>query len=1129
MSIISPRIRRSIGPTSRGYGLIQKKLQYNDENDNNNNHSNNELNLSENTQSNFHKINERSLSGISEDERMDEFQQINEDPEELVTRMIELVHKEKEMKETIDDDDNSSNSNSNKEEEEIEEVDREITEKEEILLKLKEAVKGFSVMKQEYEALLCDIHNLEVERNDLEAALEKAKKNQELLIQQKQPVNPAAMEKLQERFSKVKEELERMKSDKSRKENAYKVIQNETKKCETLSKEISKLKEMKVKLLQTQKSQNIIYQKYKKEQTQKLITLKKSDIKKQRLLNDLKSELQKKVRVLGNKDREIMRIQSKLKASEEHITQLLRIQNRGRQKLISNTSSTSTSTSTSSTITKNNGSNSNNFDEYNNLSSLDLGVLQSSKSILENMINEKVDLKYNKKLLTKKLLSLKEIKIELDENLSILKNYEQQRSQLEDFKLQHIEDFNDKQENDLLTLETQIKSMELTIEELTNEMNILNEDIADLTRQIGDTKDISESSWESITKGVINSLTLSQFQVIIWELLNSKAELLDNIRAEKEKYDELNELYETSQEKVNSLENQLNELKINMKINISNAEKQRVDDMWEILKNQPTTLDNNNSNGNGNNNNNTSVNNILLKRTQELETVLSDYMTIENDLKNEIYDLKYKNEELEKKLEKTLIQKHLETQIINTDNKRFELENQQKNDEIIKYYHELDLIWSKLGTSVNERESMLDMIDNANNVARNTIINKSKNEYNLLINKENEILFNYKQFIKVMQLNEDNYFNSEEYKDKTLIQRNLELESKYKQLFTEFESRRKKLLKVYEKLDKVIVELGYDLQSLSNELQILFSIDINMISCSNKPEDIVTYCLSKNLLISNSNFTIFDTKLRELTIECSNNISRITELIQSITPLRLRLGFKTIHDLSSLDKNTYDGNLNIKQHSLELLVNHKVKITGNIQNLNYLENLSFLLISLQTNRETCINNLLLFIEKIEQYFHISFNISEYEINNVLNNFTSSSSTSTTSLSSSPLNSNSNLNNTNSSSIDKINKEYILYIIIQLNQFPSLLDSYLDSSQLGLYALANDLGVTSEEYEPRMNLIANTPPQTNEELKIYSDLRYPMKILTDLLPYIDENWLSTGIQEIINLWNERSNDTNFVSI
>ena len=70
--------------------------------------------------------------------------------------------------------------------------------------------------------------------------------------------------------------------------------------------------------------------KMKKDQQSKLTTMKKSDVKKQQQMNILKSELIKRERILSHKDKEISRINSKLKTCEDHIAQLLKLQNKSR-------------------------------------------------------------------------------------------------------------------------------------------------------------------------------------------------------------------------------------------------------------------------------------------------------------------------------------------------------------------------------------------------------------------------------------------------------------------------------------------------------------------------------------------------------------------------------------------------------------------------------------------------------------------------------------------------------------------------------------------------------------------------------------------------------------------------------
>lgn len=131
-----------------------------------------------------------------------------EDPDEtakLVSRMLEIVSTEKEML-----------SKDAEKEQEICAVDKAIQEKEEILSKLMDTVKGYATMKSDFEKLLDAIGSLESERRYLENELEKAKKTAETSqAAGAGGANPRAIEILKERFTKVKVEL-----------NKYNIIYN---------------------------------------------------------------------------------------------------------------------------------------------------------------------------------------------------------------------------------------------------------------------------------------------------------------------------------------------------------------------------------------------------------------------------------------------------------------------------------------------------------------------------------------------------------------------------------------------------------------------------------------------------------------------------------------------------------------------------------------------------------------------------------------------------------------------------------------------------------------------------------------------------------------------------------------
>ena len=100
-----------------------------------------------------------------------------------------------------------------------------IEEKEQILHKLLDTVKGYSAMKADFEKLLEAIGGLETERHELEVELERAKRAAENGSKQDGVASTVAVERIKERFHKVKKELEQMREERKNKENAYRLMQ----------------------------------------------------------------------------------------------------------------------------------------------------------------------------------------------------------------------------------------------------------------------------------------------------------------------------------------------------------------------------------------------------------------------------------------------------------------------------------------------------------------------------------------------------------------------------------------------------------------------------------------------------------------------------------------------------------------------------------------------------------------------------------------------------------------------------------------------------------------------------------------------------------------------------------------
>ena len=133
-------------------------------------------------------------------------------------------------------------------------------------------VNSFSKIQQDFEKLLDTISALEGEKVDLELELEKIK-----CQKVSGGGSNAAIERVKDRYLKIKDELTKMKEEKKNKETAYIHAQRESRVCQDLQKEIQKLKESKVEMMKLSKRQNIELLKIRKEQTTLEITNKKND------------------------------------------------------------------------------------------------------------------------------------------------------------------------------------------------------------------------------------------------------------------------------------------------------------------------------------------------------------------------------------------------------------------------------------------------------------------------------------------------------------------------------------------------------------------------------------------------------------------------------------------------------------------------------------------------------------------------------------------------------------------------------------------------------------------------------------------------------------------------------------
>ena len=511
-------------------------------------------------------------------------------------------------------------------------VDIAILEKEELLAKLMETVKNYASIKNEFEKLLNAINELETEKRSLETELELAKNVVTSSSQANSRNNPVqscvALEQMKERFQKVKEELRIMREERKRKENTYKMVQRDSKQCELLEKELQKLKQSKVYLLKQQKQQTLQLQKMKKEQAQKLQLSKKSEVRKQQQLNFLKSELAKKDRVLGHRNKEINRLCAKLKVCEEHVAQLLKVQNRNRLKSCHSMMNLNSSDLNSAV------SHSDRRGAFNNSSSqpgnsFDTEHYVSSKNMLNNIIMDKVERNQVQLLYVRKTRSLQQLNHllsqearELEDLIDDKRNFlnEVLRLTSADDEGLETEDILDNEaalvkqgvmcESDLMKLKQfngSINLLELNIERLTAAIDTLNADLDDLSLKIEkenfggflrnakfmssedslsgtfSEKD-SDSLWDSLGKEIVANLSLSQSHSLLWELVTEKASVLEMLKLNNEDLQHLQLNADMCSDRLKDAMTHMTMLKAEMSLRFEEAEARRINDVWLLSK-----------------------------------------------------------------------------------------------------------------------------------------------------------------------------------------------------------------------------------------------------------------------------------------------------------------------------------------------------------------------------------------------------------------------------------------------------------------------------------------------------------------------------------------------------------------
>ena len=400
--------------------------------------------------------------------------------------------------------------------------------------------------------------------------------------------------------------------------------------------------------------------------------------------------------------------------------------------------------------------------------------------MLDGFVSDRVEKWKNNALFERKSNTLKELNKELEQEAKELellmkkkkvlydasgKEEDQDDHDAEDFSLNNTCDADETSEDieertERLAVRQRIREMEGSIDGITRDLDLLNTDLENLAQHLDGptapggggnqknkktspgtgTSDSDTDSWEDMGREIIMSFSLPQCQSLLWDQINEKATLLEQIRAGQFQQQEAADEAKTATSQIDSISRQLTNVKADMQNRLHRAEKQRVQDVWALLKVRSKEGEGEGQNGGGVGDNvegggsvplsdseAMSATRVAIQRAQDLEVELDGYVVSdEKHIKESTM-----NTERINTLEAALLKVQLRSQMSrfgsdNGTNRRESGGGGASSGSAGDCFEALSSIWDSLGVKPEERALVVDDIQQVNVKARENALNKAQ-------------------------------------------------------------------------------------------------------------------------------------------------------------------------------------------------------------------------------------------------------------------------------------------------------------------------------------------------------------------------------------------------------------------
>jgi hypothetical protein len=378
--------------------------------------------------------------------------------------------------------------------------------------------------------------------------------------------------------------------------------------------------------------------------------------------------------------------------------------------------------------------------------------------MLDNLVSDRVEKWKNKALFERKSAALRELNKELEQEareLDVLlkkkkemydlsgKEEDQDDMDAEDFSLNDTCDANESVEDierraERLAVRLRVRETEGTIDAITRDLDLLNTDLEDLAQQL-DTKELnactgtplkskknnsgknsSETNWEEIGREIIANFSLPQCQELLWEQIGEKAALLEQIRAGQFEQQEAEEEAKAATTLADNVSRQLGHAKADLQNRLHRAEKQRVQDVWALLRTQSKEPGTSVPLSDGEA---SSAVRVAIQRAQDLEGELEVYISSEDRLSQENESMAARIASLEAEILKTTLRAQMSESSVRDAPSRSSDEGSAGD-----CFETLSCVWDSLGVNPDDRSKAVSDIQKAGLRARENALQTARDK-----------------------------------------------------------------------------------------------------------------------------------------------------------------------------------------------------------------------------------------------------------------------------------------------------------------------------------------------------------------------------------------------------------------